>query len=173
MSRDKGKRYADIKGYEGLYQVSDKGEVISLPRYNTKGGVLKQYVSPHNGYCYVSLSKGKSRTSKRVHCLVMAAFNPKPKAGLEIDHKDRNKENNALDNLEWVTHTENIRRRGEIKFHTVPVIDLDTKEVFESEILAAESLGGKKSSAIHRVCTGQRSHYKGHRFAFYKGGQND
>lgn len=161
-----------VKGYEGLYEVSDLGRVRSLPRNNTKGKILKPYASPHNGYCYVSLSKENKRISKRVHKLVMMAFNPKPSGKeLEIDHRDRNKENNRLDNLQWVTHTENIKRRGKVKFASVPVIDLDTKEVFESEVQAARSLGSERGNHIHRVCTGERKHYRGHRFAFYKGVQ--
>lgn len=154
--------------------ASDHGEIISLPRGNTKGGVLKPYVNKHNGYCYVSLSKNNHRTSKRVHCLVMMAFNPVSEhAGLEIDHKDKNKENNSLDNLEWVTHTENIHRRGSVNYYSVPVIDLDTGEIFVSESQAARSLGGKSGNAVHRVCVGERNHYKGHKFAFYQEENND
>ena len=65
-----------IKGYEGLYEVSNMGQVRSLARHTTKGKILKQYVNKINGYCYVSLSKNNKACSKRVHCLVMKAFNP-------------------------------------------------------------------------------------------------
>lgn len=169
MSRDKGARYADIKGYEGLYIASDKGDIISLARNTTSGKVLKPYVNPYNGYCYVTLSKNNKRVGKRVHCLVMRAFNDIKDDGYEIDHKDGNRQNNSLDNLEWVTHQENINRRKEVNYYSVSVIDLDTNVVFKSETAAAQSVGGKRGSAIHRVCVGKRKHYKNHRFAFYYG----
>lgn len=50
-----------------------------------------------------------SRKCYSVHLLVMEAFNPKPKEGLEVNHKDGNKENNSIDNLEWVTHSGNMK----------------------------------------------------------------
>ena len=162
--------WKSIKGYEGLYEVSNMGQVRSLARYTTKGKILKQYVNKTNGYCYVSLSKNNKRSSKRVHCLVMRAFNPlMNKKNLEIDHKDRNRLNNKLNNLEWVTHIENIHRRSNVNYYSIPVIDLDTKEIFKSETLASQSVGGNKGNAVHRVCVGKRKHYKGHKFAFYKG----
>lgn len=170
-----------VKDYEGLYEVSNLGRVRSLPRYTTKGKVLKEYVNPHNGYCYVSLSKHNDRKPKRIHCLVMSAFCPVIKKpgydkNFTIDHKDGNKTNNRLDNLEWCTQSENQIRAYELGINgksTRKVINLDTLEVFESEIEAASSVGGKRSTAIHRVCAGERSNYRNTHFAFYEDYVND
>ena len=95
--------WKDIKGYEGLYKVNDKGNVKSL-NYN-KTGVekeLKQSINTH-GYCFVELS---GRT-KLIHRLVADAFIPNPDNMPQVNHKDENKLNNCAENLEWCTATQN------------------------------------------------------------------
>ena len=97
-----------IEGYEGLYEVSDDGFVRSLDRHSVKGRVLR----PHNsgrGYPAVALCKeGKARTTY-VHTLVANTFIPKPMSPekLIVNHKDGNKWNNSVDNLEWVSYSTN------------------------------------------------------------------
>lgn len=161
-----------VKGYEGLYSVSNFGRIKSLPRNTTKGKILKPTTNKKNGYQYVSLSKCNKKASKRVHVVVMeafkgftgGAFNP----DCVIDHIDGDKTNNMLKNLEMVTQKENDRRsRAQKKQHyfSVAVIDLDTLQVFASYTDAAKSLGGGQGVMVRRVCDGQRSHYKKHRFA--------
>ena len=107
--------WKDIKGYEGVYQVSNLGRVRSLDRINAKGAkingvILKQHDSG-NGYLYVTLSEG-SRKNKRnhyVHRLIATHFIEESKTeGKEVNHKDGDKTNNRVDNLEWVTHAKNI-----------------------------------------------------------------
>lgn len=165
-----------VKDYEGLYEVSNMGRVRSLPRYNTKGKVLKEYVNAHNGYCYVSLSKHNDRKPKRIHCLVMNAFCPvNKKPGYDknytIDHIDGDKTNNRLENLEWCTQSVNQLRAealGLVGRTTKKVINLDTKEIYDSVTEACESVGGRKPSVITRVCRGQRNHYRNVHFAYYE-----
>lgn len=100
--------WKDVVGYEGYYQVSSFGRVKSLPRrsisrgYITKGKALAISDNGH-GYLTVRL-KGKHRY---VHRLVADAFIPNPYSFNEINHKDENKGNNIVDNLEWCTHTYN------------------------------------------------------------------
>lgn len=105
--------WKDIKGFESLYQVSDKGHVKSLPRtikrnhsvMTLRGRILIPQTSS-NGYLFVSLSKDGIKTQQRIHRLVAEAFMPNGCG--EVNHVDENKLNNSLSNLEWVSHKENI-----------------------------------------------------------------
>ncbi len=166
-----------VKGYEGLYEASNHGRIRSIKRTSTSGRVLKQYISKQNGYCYVSLCKNNVSTTKRVHKLVYAAFHgwewgDKYDKKHTIDHIDGNKTNNRLDNLDVCTQSENQIRaysNGLNPVLTRPVIDLTTGEVFNSATEAALSVSGKKRSAsIIRVCKGQRSQYRNHKYAYYE-----
>lgn len=96
-------QWLPIIGYDN-YEVSNKGQV----RNSKTLRVLKQSIQ-NSGYCIVSLSKkGKSKTYS-VHRLVMEAFEPRPDANLyDVNHKDWNKMNNNLDNLEYTTRRDNI-----------------------------------------------------------------
>lgn len=107
--------WKDVEGYEGKYQVSNWGRVR-----NKKGEIIKPYLN-HKGYEKVSLSNGiNSRTNKhRVHRLVAQAFIPNPENYPQVNHKDGNKHNNSVSNLEWCTNLQNAQhaallRRGVI-----------------------------------------------------------
>lgn len=99
-----------IPGYEGLYQVSNQGNVRSVDRIIKdtnrtrlyKGKPLKQFLD-HKGYKVVTLSKQGSLKVIKVHRLVAMAFIPNPESYPEINHKDENKINNSVENLEWCT----------------------------------------------------------------------
>lgn len=96
--------WKDVRGYEGLYQVSNEGNVKG-PR----GHVLKALPRRH-GYLAVFLYKdGCPRLHESVHRLVAEAFVPNPEGKPEVNHIDENKQNNRADNLEWVTRKENMR----------------------------------------------------------------
>lgn len=99
--------WKDIPGYEGLYQVSDCGNVRSLNWRNT--GIVKNlYLKPHNkGYLQVELVKNRKKKMLTVHRLVAATFIPNPDNLPVINHKDENKSNNRVDNLEWCTFSYN------------------------------------------------------------------
>ena len=161
-----------VKGFEGLYEVSDMGRVKSLPRKTTSGGIMKLYTHKNNGYQYVCLCKDNKVKNRRVHILVMEAFTDYRSNGFDanavIDHIDGDKTNNKLGNLQVVTQRENDSRARAMKkqtYYSIPVIDLDTKEVFKSFTDASHSVGGKCGEMVRRVCDGERSHYRNHRFA--------
>lgn len=89
--------WKDIEGYEGLYQVSNMGRVKSLKN----DIILKPYIL--RGYEKVLLYKNKKRKHFQIHRLVAMAFIPNPDNKPQVNHKDENKTNNCVDNLEWCT----------------------------------------------------------------------
>ena len=105
--------WKDIKGYEGLYQISNYGNLKSLPklifinRY-TKIKILSDRIDG-NGYKHVLLYKNKKSKSFKIHKLVTDHFIENKNNKKEINHKDGNKLNNYFQNLEWCTHSENIK----------------------------------------------------------------
>ena len=104
--------WKDIEGYEGIYQVSNTGKVRSLDRkvwnYTKKGRILKMHNNGH-GYYNVSLySEEKNEKHSYIHILVAKAFIPNPNNYEQVNHKDFNKSNNCVDNLEWVSRKQNV-----------------------------------------------------------------
>ena len=107
-----------LNGYEGIYQVSNLGRIKSLDRrvkdnrreryQNLKGKQLK-FTDNGRGYQLVFLTKESKRINKYVHRLVAETFIPNPKNLPEVNHKDLNKSNNCIDNLEWITNADNKR----------------------------------------------------------------
>jgi len=96
--------WKDIKDYENLYEVSNFGKV----RRKRTQKIMSIYLN-HKGYCKVSLSRKNKSKNHRVHRLVAIAFLENNNYNLEVNHKDFNKLNNHVDNLEWVTGEENIK----------------------------------------------------------------
>ena len=120
--------WKDIEGYEGLYQVSNKGRVKSLNRYANNNGtlqfrperILKQNIQKagRSKRCTVVLSKDAKTKAIRVHRLVAEAFIPNPENKPQIDHIDTNMSNNNVENLRWVTAKENMNNPMTRKHHS-------------------------------------------------------
>lgn len=106
--------WKDVGGYEGFYKISNNGNIKSMPRKGAKGGLLK-LTKDKNGYLCVGLNKNGERKTFKVHRLVAATFIPNIYELSEVNHKDENKENNYVENLEWCDHTynSNYGTRGE------------------------------------------------------------
>lgn len=104
--------WKNIKGYEGLYQVSNLGRVKSLVFRNNVCCLNKEKILSLNkqkkGYISVILCKNGKPKMFYVHRLVADAFIPNPNNLPQVNHKDENKENNCEDNLEFCTRKYNI-----------------------------------------------------------------
>ena len=120
-----GEIWVDVPNYEGLYQVSNFGNVKSLSRYvgtsdklggrrKTKERLLKLWACK-GGYLMVRLSRGCSIKNFFVHRLVAIAFIPNPHNLPQINHKDENPSNNTVNNLEWCDAKYNNNYGGRIK----------------------------------------------------------
>lgn len=115
--------WKDIKGYEGLYQVSNLGRVKSLEHWSNSDNYKKMYTGKiltgilvkTNGYLKVTLSKNGKTNQLQIHRLVAEAFIPNVNNYPVVNHKDENKLNNCINNLEWCTykHNNNYGNRSE------------------------------------------------------------
>jgi len=100
----------DIEGFEGLYSISNSGSVKSIVK-----GIILSPIKHSHGYLKVVLYKKGKRHNVYVHRLIAAAFlTPVPGCNF-INHKDGNPANNSIENLEWVTHQQNIQHA----YHTL------------------------------------------------------
>lgn len=95
--------WKDIEGYEGLYQISNLCNVKKI----SSGRILKQCKNAY-GYLKVGLNKNGKQKVFCIHTLVARAFIPNPENKSQVNHKDGNKTNNNINNLEWVTQQENL-----------------------------------------------------------------
>ena len=166
--------WKDIKDYDGIYQVSDDGQVRRI----LKGGRTKPVKCKDGLYYTVSLSKNGKYTSFNVHRLVAEAFLERPVGTTEVNHKDGDKHNNNLENLEWVTQKENLIHAMQQLNHfpwgkppkKVRCLDKDTGELvaeFNSISDAARSLGNTGNrSGITLVCQGYQKSAYGYRWEY-------
>lgn len=109
--------WKEVKGYEGLYEISSIGNIRSLDKYVNsgiknnpkrfiKGCVLKTF-SDKDGYLYTGLTKDRKKRMLRIHRLVCDAFHDNPENKPQVNHIDGIKDNNFYQNLEWSTLSEN------------------------------------------------------------------
>lgn len=98
-----GEIFKDIKGYVGHYKISNFGRCISIK----SSGMIIEWSIGKRGYATVCLSKDNKKKTITVHSLVLSAFVSDRPQGLVVNHKDGDKLNNQLQNLEWVTLKEN------------------------------------------------------------------
>ena len=173
-----------VSGYEGLYEVSDTGQVRRVG-----GNVLKPQNESH-GYLSVSLSKNGHKISKKIYRLVAVAFVENPENCNVVNHLDGNKHNDDAQNLEWTTiagnnkhawdirlnhNTENQRLSASITGREAAkiaheknkrkIVCLNNGVVYESIKDAALSLGVDHSK-ISAVALGKRNHTSGYKFSY-------
>ena len=145
--------WKDVLGYEGLYVVSSLGRVKSV-----KTGLIRKPYDSGHGYKNVALWKNGRYKTKYIHRLVVEAFIGAISKGLEVNHKDEDKRNNTLDNLEICTRLYNAeysRANHYIATHESG----EVVEVFNLNKFSRER--GLGPSHMHEVARGKRSHHKG------------
>jgi len=145
--------FRDIKGYEGLYQISNLGRIWSVPRkrkcdnQSIGNKFLKPRQDKKTGYLKVALYKNGKAKVFYVHRLVALHFIPNPSNLPQINHKDGDKTNNSINNLEWVTASQNIKdsfKKGRIVWNK----GLKTKE-FKKCLFCGEMFYPKKPKQIY------------------------
>ena len=162
--------WKDIKDYEGLYQVSNLGRVKSL--HFNKELLLKLRLTGR-GYYQIDLQKDKNIKRALVHRLVAEAFIPNPDNLSCVNHKDENKLNNCVDNLEWCTQMYNIHYgtglQRRIATQYKPVLCVEKGIIYPSQIEAGRQLG-MCHRHINDCCKGRRSTTGGYHWKYAKQG---
>lgn len=150
-----------VPGYEGLYEVSDAGDVASLNWHNTGERKLMCPSRNEKGYLQVSLVKEKISKCHKVHRLVAMAFIPNPLDLPQINHIDEDKGNNYAWNLEWCTniYNSNYGKRNENmgRSEGFPVLQIDKAGNVVNEYYStheAQRRTGINASHIIDVCNG-------------------
>lgn len=105
--------FKDIKDYDGLYQISNCGRVKSLKR-----NIILKPSANNKGYLHVILYKNGNSKIGRIHRLVAENFIPNPGNKPQINHIDGHKSNNNVNNLEWVTNSENQKHAFKMGLQT-------------------------------------------------------
>lgn len=151
--------WKDIKGYESLYQVSNLGRIKSLNYNHTKKEKIMSLENNKSGYLRVALHLRKKQRHYLVHRLVAEAFIPNPNNYACINHKDENKQNNNIDNLEWCTHKYNNCYGSKLLKSKKPINQYDKNGNFlKSWSCSKEASNYLKidSSTITKCCRGKK-----------------
>ena len=169
--------WKDYKDYEGLYQASNLGRMRSIDRWVSskngsmqfiKGRILKP-VTGSNDYLKVNLYKNNKVKDYLVHRIIAEIFLPNTDNLPYVNHKDENKQNNVVSNLEWcdAKYNTNYGTRNEriSKRLSKPVLQYTLDGVFVREwesAKQAEREGGYQHGHIISVCGGKRNNHKGY-----------
>lgn len=146
-----------IQGFEGIYEISNYGNCRRVGKRNIAPKIER------NGYVRFHLSKDNKPTTILAHRAVAVAFIENPNGYRTVNHKDENKANNCIDNLEWCNmHYQNTYGNGAVnrnKAKEIPVLQFTKQgefiKRFESVTKAAQDLN-LNASSIHCVCKGIR-----------------
>lgn len=170
-------RWKDVVGWEGLYQVSDKGRVRSVDRQVAtkhgstrlcRGQVLRPQTNSRNGRLQVWLSNGPVRKNAYIHTLVLTAFVGAKPNGCEACHGPGGHTDNALSNLRWDTRSNNAHDKFEFG-------DGNNRRVKRSDgveynsVSEAARQNGLNHQNVHAVCKGKQRSAGGYTWEYLDG----
>lgn len=182
--------WKDIKRYENIYQISNLGRYRSLDRYESHmvngkevrrliKGIIREGTLNKDGYLQVGLSRNGKQETKCIHQLVAEAFIPNPNNLPDINHKDENKQNNCISNLEWCdkgynnaygTRTERASKKQINRKDCSKVIlqyDLDGNFIKEwSSTMEIERQLGYYHNNISKSCKGKYNNAYGYKWSY-------
>ncbi|OEH55920.1 hypothetical protein AQ616_18965 [Oceanobacillus sp. E9] len=162
--------WKDVVGYEGLYQVSNKGRIRSLGRLiphkrgfrKIKSKTMKLQEDAY-GYFTVSLYKNKKRKIKKVHRIVAEAFLNNPGKLATVHHKNENKKDNSIGNLEFCSSPDNSR----LSFNKrVMGVNSKTKEIIYFNSTREADSYGFNSCNISLCCNGKIQKHRGFKWKY-------
>lgn len=149
--------WKDIKGYENLYQISNLGNVKALG--NGGSNASKEKILKPNkdkkGYLMVGLCKQGKRKMCKVHRLVAMTFIENPNNFRELNHRDEDKTNNCVSNLEWCDRGYNVNYGTRTEKCSKRVLCVETGKFYPSTIEAQRQLGFNNGN-ISQCCNGKR-----------------
>ena len=154
-----------ISGYEGWFEVSNMGKIRSVDRYLVGSDGRKCHYPSKllalqtnaRGYRIVGLSQNQKRKSLIVHRLVAQAFIANPQNKEQVNHKNSDKTDNRVENLEWVTQTENVRhsvRALTKKTRPIKAFDGENVDFYNSLREAETSTGVDRKTITSNCCDG-------------------
>lgn len=168
--------WKDIQGYEGKYQISNKGNVKSL---NYRNSGYSQNLVPktnNSGRLWVELALDGDKKPMLIHRLVAMAFIPNPHNYPQINHKDENVTNNRAENLEWCTGEYNVKyfldrhtQRGRPVRLNSPILQIDTEgNILKrwDNVTAIKNAKGFSAWSICECCKGNRKSAYGFKWQY-------
>lgn len=178
-------QWKPISGYEGLYEISNKGRVKTLLRkyyaghgnnqeFEIKEAFLKQVKSKTGGYMVATLTKNAKSKKIKVHRLVAEAFIENPEGKPFVNHIDFDPKNNNLNNLEWCTQSENmlhsskmnrLNRIGNKNYKSKRILCISTGIMYDGLHECSRQMNIHYQN-INKVCRGVRNYAGGHTFKF-------
>lgn len=144
-------QWKPVVGFEGLYEVSSHGRVRSLDkpvsgpngRLSIRKGQIVKGCYSHGKYLQVNLYKDRKNNTQKIHRLVAIAFLSNPENYEQVNHKDFDRENNNLDNLEWCSARQNkdysINAGRQLKGTDVHSVKLTDEDILEIRRIYAET----------------------------------
>ena len=171
--------WRDVVGYNGRYQVSNKGDVYSVERISSQnkkcGGIILKPTSDKDGYLMVTLYKNGVVKTKKIHRLVTETFIPNPNGLPQVNHIDEVKDNNNVANLEWCDSSYNNNygtrneRSAQMQSKKVRAVNIKNGEVLTFSSTKEAVSKGYSRSGVSQACRGiyyGGNLYRGHKWSY-------